>query len=547
MRSLSRVIRNSFHFLFSNLMGFAMGLVASVVMARTLGPNDLGIFHQAQWFAGTLSVCLSLGFMTSITKFTAQFRAEGRTRDLAAVLRHIYRIELGIGVLATLGLVVFSTQIADHYFSPRESPLFILAFLAITPGLQTAVLSAAMEGAQIFRYQSVHALTVTPLSLLTKILLLLNGFGLVGLFWANLVFALVNLAFYHWAMGKEGLMRVSPEDGKTPSGAVWRGEWRRYTRSMIGIHFVDLLVWSRSENYFLGRFCQASEIAYYNLAQNLLLRFTGILPNLMWKILLPITSDYHGREDDARLRRTYSLALRYAAAISFPVITACYLASYELIVIFYSHAYAEAKTCFQILCLGAVLTSLAQASSASLYATNRHHFILRFGAVLGVANIALNLWCIPKFGAAGAAASYAVTTGLGAMGGFVYTWHAMGFNMPFASLLRSAVCSTGVAAVLLLFLRLPVEPFDVFSDLRAFLQNATGHDAEILLGARTLRVLTGLFFSGAAYGVLSLLLAKPNSDDELVLESLKRYLPESVHGVFKRWMALRMKKAAQPR
>ncbi len=504
-----------------------MGMVASIVMARTLGPNDLGIFHQAQWFAGTLSFCLSLGFMTTVTKFTAQYRAEGRHADIAAAVRFIYRVEFAIGLIATVGLILFALPIADHYFSPNESPLFILAFLAITPGLQTAVLSSAMEGAQIFRYQSLHAMTLTPLSLIAKVVLLVQGYGLIGLFWCNLAFAVFNLAFYHWAVDREGLIANSNRNDANPS-KTWKGELLGYTRSIVGIQFVDLLVWSRSENYFLGRFCQAAEIAYYNLAQNLLLRFTGILPNLMWKMLLPLTADHHGREDTVKLGRTYQLAMRYAACISFPIITSCFFASFELIVIFYGHLYAEAKTCFQILCVGALLTTLAQPGSAALYATDRQKFIFRYGLVLAVFNIAFNFWIIPKFGATGAAASYAITTGLGAIGGFIYTWHTLGFALPFASFIRCAIASAGLGIVLVAALNMPVEPFDFLTGLSRTLRNHTGYGMEILLGARTLRLLLALCLGSTTYAIFLFILAKPNSDDLLVLESLRRYLPKPV-------------------
>ena len=79
--SVGRIARNILHFLASNAVTFVLGMAASIVMARSLGPNDLGIFHQVSWFAGLVSVVLSLGFITSSTKFTAQYRAGGRHGD----------------------------------------------------------------------------------------------------------------------------------------------------------------------------------------------------------------------------------------------------------------------------------------------------------------------------------------------------------------------------------------------------------------------------------------------------------------------------------
>src|SRR4051812_42690814 len=246
--TLRTVARNIVHFLCSNAVSFVLGMAASVVMARNLGPNDLGIFHQIQWFAGTISAVISLGFITSITKFTAQFRAEGRQADALSAVRFIFYVEFGIAVVTTIALMFYSTRIADHYFSKDQSWVFMLAFMAITPGIQTAIFSATLEGAQVFSYQTVHSLTVTPAALLLKVYVMYKGWGLISLFWTNLAFSIVNLAFFYLAARREGLLkgwfRFEPSDGK------WKKEILAYNRSTIGIHFVDLVVWSRSENYF---------------------------------------------------------------------------------------------------------------------------------------------------------------------------------------------------------------------------------------------------------------------------------------------------------
>src|SRR3954469_23235960 len=152
-QTLRKVARNIVHFLCSNAVSFVLGMAASVVMARNLGPNDLGIFHQVQWFAGTVSVVISLGFITSITKFTAQFRAEGRNADVLSAVRFIFYVEFAIAVITSAGLLLAASRIADHYFSVKQTWIFMLAFMAITPGIQTAIFSATLEGAQIFKYQ----------------------------------------------------------------------------------------------------------------------------------------------------------------------------------------------------------------------------------------------------------------------------------------------------------------------------------------------------------------------------------------------------------
>jgi O-antigen/teichoic acid export membrane protein len=529
MSDLRRVARNIIHFLFSNVVSFFLGMVASVVMARSLGPNDLGIFHQVQWVAGTISVIISLGFITGITKFTAQFRSEGRSRDIVAMVRFIFNIELAIAGFTSVGLMILAPRIADHYFSPDQTKLFMLAFIAITPGIQTAIFSATLEGAQIFRYQTVHSLTVTPIALGTKVWLMLNGYGLLSLFWINFIFALVNLSFFYWAARREGLLVGWMRGWK--GGKEWKKELLNYNRSSIGIHFVFGLV---PRTFFLGRYCSASQIAYYNLAHNLITKFTGTLPNLMWRILLPLTVDQQGNPESDRMQRTYRHALRYIGFIAFPTVTACYVAAYELIIIFYGHAYSEAKTCFQIFCFGALLSNLAQPGSAAIYATNRQGFILKYGAVLAVLNISLDLWLIPKYGAPGAAACYGITTSLGVIGGFVFTTLKMNLSIPWSAWIKSASAAALMGLLLAYMLTIPSSAFGLFEPMQNLLMDWTGHDMDILLGPRAVRLQFAFLVSGLVYLSIALTLFKPRDDDRKILAALHRFMPRPLPWIIAR-------------
>jgi O-antigen/teichoic acid export membrane protein len=524
--TLGRISRNIVHFLCSNAVSFVLGMGASVVMARSLGPNDLGIFHQVQWFAGTVSMVISLGLITSITKFTAQFQAEGRDGDVLSAVRYIFYVEFAIALVTTVGLMLISSRIADHYFSKDQTFLFRLAFLAITPGIQTAIFSATLDGAQVFRYQTLHSLTVTPAALLLKVYVMYKGWGLASLFWINLLFSVVNLSFYYLAARREGLLkgwfRLAPSDGK------WKREILDYNRSAIGVHFVDLIVWSRSENYFLGRYCPAAQIAYYNLAQNLIVKLTGTLPNLMWRILLPLSAQQQGRMELDKMRKTYHHALRYSAFFVFPTIAICYLAAYELVVIFYGHAYSEAKDCFRILCAGALLSSLAQPGSAVLYASNRQNFIFKYGAVLAVLNISLCLWLVPKYGSRGAAFCYSFTASLGVIGGFIYTKRKMGLEPPWGAWTKAALATAGLCAVTIAILKIESRLFYLFQPTQSLLFDWTGHDADILLGARAVRLWFACSVGGLVYLVLILFMFRPNEDDRRILSALDRFLPRPV-------------------
>jgi len=222
--------------------------------------------------------------------------------------------------------------------------------------------------------------------------------------------------------------------------------------------------------------------------------------------------------------------------VAFPTVTVCCIAAYELIVIFYGRAYAEAETCFQILCVSALLSSLAQPGSAVMYASNRQGFILKYGSVLAVFNLALDFWLIPAYGAKGAAVCYSVTTSLGVIGGFVYTSRHMGLAIPWTAWMKSATASAAMGACLWLMMRAGVDRFAVFAPAQDMLREWTGRDFDLLLGARAVRLWAAGALSGCLYFALVLAWFRPSPDDRLILAALRRWMPGALHWMITRRM-----------
>ncbi len=532
MPRLQRTVKNFLHFFSAQGVNFTLGLLSSVILARTLGPNDLGIFHQVQWFAGTVSVLLSFGFITSLIRFTARYRAQGKPEIAVAVLRYIFLWEFCLAGITSLVLIVFSRYIADYYFSPAQSFLFTLSFLAMTPGMQTAVFSASLEGAQIFRYQSIHSITVTPLSLVIKISLLIMGYGIESLLWSNLAFSIVNLIYYAFAARREGLLKNIFRN-KTQK-EQWKGELHQYNRTSSAITLVDIIVWSRSENYFLGRYCAAAQIAYYNLAQNLIAKFFGMISSAVWKVMLPAISAEQGNEDFQKTRLIYRCSIRYIALVVFPMATICLMCAYELVVIFFGQNYAEVKSSFQVLCLGTLLSSLAQPGSAAIYAGNKQGFILWYGSALAIINIIMNFLLIPRYGALGASICYTTVTSIGVIGGFVFLRRKMSLSPPLLSLLKISICCLALAIILFWSLRQSTDLFRFFHNFQNILGYYTGRRWESIFGARTWRLIFSLISGATFYCIMVLAIFRPSEEDMRILQLFSKYLPPGILEYFAR-------------
>lgn len=440
----SGLVKNSMFLLFNSVFMMLSSWVISILVARWLGPEDYGIFNLTLWLTGTITWAAGMGFVHAITKFTAELNEQQQLSQIKSMVLYIFKIEFGISALITVLVVIFRVPLADFFFSPSESYYFLLAAIGILPGIATALISGIIEGLQKFKYFTYANLIITPLSFVSKIIVLNAGYGLTGLLMVMLVFSFVNTIFYGIVLHYEGLFKVD----STPLKPDLKKRILDYNKSVIAILFCDKIVWDKSENFFLGRFCSAGQIAFYNLGFNIVQRFTSILPSTFWKVLFPAMASMHGTGDIDKMKRLFYLSTRYVAFTSFPVGVAGIVLAYQLIHYLYGHEFIGAQRVLQIIFAASIFSNLSNPASAVLYGFEKQAFIYRYGLVLAAVNIIIDIILIKPYGASGAAICYGITTILGSVGGLIYTCRTMGLRYPFFSVFKILVSSLIMGAAM---------------------------------------------------------------------------------------------------
>jgi O-antigen/teichoic acid export membrane protein len=497
----SRLIRNSVLTTANNILAGAIGWVVSIWVARQLGPTNYGIFSLVLWLSGTVSWALGLGFIHAITKFIAEYRGRDDNSVTVAIIFFVLKIELVLTALSTIVLVFLHAAIADYFFTQKESLFFLLAFLGLLPGMVTAVFCAALEGIQKFEYFLYANLIITPLSFAAKVGVLLMGWGISGLLCVMLIFSFVNVVFYWYLLAREGMLaggitRVLP--------AEIRKRLLRYNASVTAILVCDKIVWDKSENFFLGRLCKATEVAYYNLGFNIAQKFVSLLPTTFWKVLFPAMSHYSGSGAENKMTRIFYLSTRYLAFFAFPMGVAGMILSFPLIRFLYAHPFIGAQRTLQIIFISSIFASLSNPASAVLYGYEKQSFIYKYGAILAGLNIALDLWLIKPYGALGAAICYGITTVFASVGGLIYTCRLMKLKYPLASVFKVlfATVVMGIAMELIVYR---------FQDIWGYLLAAIA--------------------GSAIYFISAIALGTFEKEDFALLESAARVLPAGLQKV----------------
>lgn len=494
MTTSSRLIKNSVVTLFNTFFMIMSSWIISIWVARQLGPENYGIFNLVLWLTGTVTWAVGMGLIHAVTKFIAEYNGKTDKKDLRSIIMYVLKIEISISIFSMIVLLIFCSQIADFFFTPKESFLFMLAFLGLLPGLITAIFSAAIEGLQKFEYFAYSNLIISPVSFMAKVFVLFTGKGIHGLLIVMLIFSVVNCIFYYIVLKKEGVF--SGENGSL--GKDIRKRIQTYNRSVIAILMCDKIVWDKSENFFLGRFCNAKEIGFYNLGYNVAQKIISILPTTFWRVLFPAMSNYFGSGNRKKMERLFFLSTRYLAFISFPIGIAGMILSYQIIHYLYGHEYIGAQRVLQIIFAGSIFSSLSNPASAVLYGFERQSFIYKYGAVLAVLNITLDLLLIKPFGAHGAAICYGITTIFASVGGLIYTCRTMKLQYPIASVFKIVFATIIMGSVMEIIILHK-------NDLSGFIISA----------------LAGIF----VYLTSSLVLGTFEQEDYVLLQSVKAVLP----------------------
>ena len=440
------LIKNSMFSLFNNLVSMIVAWGVSVWVARQLGPNNYGIFSLVLWFSGSVSWVLGMGLIHATTKFIAEARGQA-CEDATPIVLYVLKIELILTIVATIALLFLRTRIATFFFSPQQSFFFFLAALGLLPGMITALFSATIEGIQKFEYFTWATLIISPLAVGAKVFVLINGYGIEGILTVMLIFSFVNSIFYFIVLRHEGFF------ARGSGGGVEKGLRRRinrYNGSVAAILICDKVVWDKSETFFLGRWCGAEQIAFYNLGFNIAQKMVMLIPFTFWKVLFPAMSHYFGSGDHDKVKRIFFLSTRYLAFVSFPIATAGAILAWPLLFHLYGHDFTGAQRALQIILLSSVFLCLANPGSTILYGYEKQAFIYKFGAILAVFNITLDILLIPSYGAVGAAVAYGTTTIIASVGGLFYTCRTMHLSYPIVSLAKIAFSSIIMGTVMML-------------------------------------------------------------------------------------------------
>lgn len=211
---------------------------------------------------------------------------------------------------------------------------------------------------------------------------------------------LPNVAGSNIAAARSALARVS------------RPVWRQYLAFLLPatlIRLIEVVVWQRSELFFLSRMSSTEQIGYYSLAYTLY----SIVLAVGWALIngyYPAISHLQGagetRGIQKQVQQGANLAVMYAAPVGFAAIVALGLA----VRLLYGEKMLPAVPVGQVLLAGLIPGVVCGMLTLTLSALGRVWYSVWLGVGVSTVNILLALWLIPRQGELGGALGAALAS-----------------------------------------------------------------------------------------------------------------------------------------
>jgi O-antigen/teichoic acid export membrane protein len=371
----------------TRVLQLVLGIGASIIIARILGPQGKGIYSLAILLPSILVTFGTFGIGQASVFYV------GRKKYSAKVV-----LGNNIALSLLLGVTVFFIGLmVTHFFSeslfPGVSKVYLFSALLLIPlGLFLSFVNYLLLGLrEIQRFNLITLLRSTVFLLTLLILLFAFKFSITAAIIANIlsqtIAAIILLYLAKKAVGSFylGLSRSYIRD-------VFYYGLRVYLGNILGfLHY-------RADIFLINIFLNPLAVGFYALAVTLAEK-VWLVSQSAGVVLFPTAST---ETDKKRLREFTPLVYRnilFLAGISSFLLI---LLSRTIIVVLYSEKFLNSVIPFQILLIGAVAMSGWRILANDLYGRGKPELNIYISSASFALNIILNVLWIPKFGIIGA-------------------------------------------------------------------------------------------------------------------------------------------------
>lgn len=403
--NLGRTIaKNAILVTLGNVVLRALNFVFGVYVVRRLGGDRFGQYSTVLAFAGLFQVLVELGMSQYVMREIAQDRGKAQ-----ALVWNLVALRLLLALAGVVGIPL--SAIAMGYSSELVLGVFIYTF--------NFVFAAFLAPLQMVLTANEHMGHVSGLNVLGQLvfvllgaLFLISGMGFTWLIAAGLIGMPIQIALAAALVRRYHLMGFSIQ--------IDPRAWLHIIRSGIpfGIISLALTIAFRMDTVILSKYYSSREVGWYNVAYGLIFSLMFLFNGFKDAIVPSLSRAYVN--DPERVERWYHCSVKIILMISLPIAAGGMLVAYPLIQLLYTKTFLPSALALQILVWDVPLLMFSAFCGNMTTIISEERAAARIYSINAIANVALNLYAIPRLGLVGAALVTVITDLIGGLQFYVF-------------------------------------------------------------------------------------------------------------------------------
>ena len=455
-----RVLRNTASNYGSKLIALLTGFLLTPFILHQLGVAAYGLWVLVGSVMAYGSL-INFNIGSAVIKFLAEQRARGESEGANNLLATALCLYCFLGVVA-VGLTAAIAPLFPYIFNipPIEHTpaiwLALLMGLGIGLSIPCSMPNVILWSLQRFDITNILSIIGTTLSTLATVAILLLGGGVLGMVVVNIVIMLVMSGAAIWC-----IRGIAPD-----LHLGWRSAKRPLVRkimsfsSWVFIMDVAYRVQTKTAEILIAAFLPVSAVTPYAIVRRLS-EMAQILTDQFMKVLFPLASELDAESDRRRLRSLYITGTRLTLAIFLPLGGVLIIFARPILTMWVGVDYADYSYLVLILTFSSLIDTSQWPAGAVLQGIARHRPLALIMVGMALANLALSIALVQRFGLTGVALGTLIITVAGNLG-FVmpYTMRVLDVSATevLVDIIRPALLPVIPMAIMLYLLQEVFEP-----------------------------------------------------------------------------------------
>ncbi|MEK9138334.1 MAG: polysaccharide biosynthesis C-terminal domain-containing protein, partial [Bacteroidota bacterium] len=350
----------------------------------------------------------------------AEYVSLGDDRRVNQVIHHgLFFYALLLGVVLLVGHLLFPLAFDTLKIPFTQYQLaytsFMIALMSFGLSNIAGVFSSVLNGIQRMDIFNLLVAIVLPLKFLVSLLVLVEGFGLIGLMSVDAAFAAGTIIPLVWATKK--YFPALSFRGMRYDKRVMKPLFR--FGSQLQASRIAELVQFQFDKMVLSRFMGLQYVSLYDVGSRPLTRLRA-LPTTAIASLVPAVSALDASADLARIRAALIRSTRYLIILAVPVFAYIICFAHELLAAWLGPGFDQAARTMQVLAIGYAVSVCSMTLAMVSQGMGEPKYQMYATIIQAVLNILLSITLVVLFGYFGAVAGTTISIIVGAL--LFYYW-----------------------------------------------------------------------------------------------------------------------------